>query len=84
MFGKNKYRKDLPAIDISKMQVKGMFGRVKTASRSKNEQRKLKNELMKTYPDRYYIDDLGDRNSIAPRDPLSWIDDIEMIDALLN
>ena len=82
-FGK-KLRKDLPAIDISKKKEKGFFGREKIVPRSKKEQRKLKAELVKRYPDRYFIDDLGEYNSIKPRDELSWIDDIEAFDAFMN
>jgi hypothetical protein len=44
----------------------------------------LKTELLKSYPDRYYIDDLGDYNSVKPRDELSWIDDIEAFDAFMD
>ena len=69
-FGK-KLRKDLPAIDISKKKEKGLFGREKIVPRSKKEQRKLKAELIKQYPDRYFVDDLGEYNSIKPRDELS-------------
>ena len=82
-FGK-KLQKDLPAIDISKKKEKGLFGREKILPRSKKEQRKLKAELVKQYPDRYFIDDLGEHNSIKPRDELSWIDDIEAFDAFMN
>lgn len=83
MFGK-RFRKDLPPIDISKVEVKGLFGKKKLVPRSKREQRKLKRELMQQYPDRYFIDDLNEKNSIKPRDELSWIDDIEAMDALFN
>lgn len=82
-FGK-KLRKDLSAIDISKKKVKGFFGREKTVPRSKKEQHKLKAELIKQYPDRYFVDNLGEYNSIKPRDELSWIDDIEAFDAFMD
>ena len=60
MFGrKSKLRKDLPAIDIRQKQAKGLFGRKKLVYRSKKEQRLIKQELMKQYPDRYYVDDLN-------------------------
>lgn len=39
---------------------------------------------MKQYSDRYFVDDFGEYNSIKPRDELSWIDDIEAFDALMN
>lgn len=83
MFGsnKNKLRRDIPAIDIRNKKVKGFFGGTKLVPRSKKEQRKLKYELMKQYPDRYFIDDLHEKNSV---DPLAWIDAIEMFDAFLN
>ena len=77
MFGRKKPRKDLPAIDISKKAVKGLFGKKKLVPTTKKEQRKIKAYLMQQYPDRYYIDDLNEWNSIKPRDALSWIDDIE-------
>ncbi|MDO4501420.1 MAG: hypothetical protein Q4B60_09165 [Erysipelotrichaceae bacterium] len=79
MFGRKKYRKDLPAINITKKEVKGIFGQKKLVPRSKKEQRELKRKLMEQYPDRYFIDDLREANSI---DPLDWIDRIEAINAL--
>lgn len=78
MFGKKKYRRDLPAIDITKKEVSGFLGHKKLVYRTKKEQRAVKNILMEQYPDRYFIDDLRDANSI---DPLHWIDEIEMFDA---
>ena len=51
---------------------------------SKKEQRKIKEKLMKKYPDRYYIDDLNEWNSIRQNDPLSWIDELEMIDEIMD
>jgi hypothetical protein len=84
VFGRKKPRKDLPAIDISKKKEKGLFGKTKIVPRSKKEQRKLKTELLKIYPDRFYIDDLGEYNSIKPRDELSWIDDIEAFEAFMD
>ncbi len=84
MFGrKSKLRKDLPAIDIRQKQVKGFFGRKKLVYRSKKEQRLIKQALMKQYPNRYYVDDLNEWNSIRGKDAdLAWIDEIEAIDAL--
>ena len=86
MFGrKSKLRKDLPALDIRQKQVEGFFGRKKLVSRSKKEQRLIKKELMKQYPDRYYVDDLNEWNSIRCKDAdLAWIDEIEAIDALFS
>ncbi len=83
MFGKKKLRKDLPAIDIRKKTVKGFFGATKIVPRNKREQRKIKEQLMKQYPDRYYIDDLGDWNSIK-YDSLAWIDRIEEFNAFFE
>lgn len=77
MFGGKKLRKDLPAIDITKKPVKGFFGKTKLVPTTKREQQEIKARLMKQYPDRYYVDELKEWNSIAPRDELSWIDDIE-------
>ena len=84
MFGKRKsLRKDLPAIDISRKPAKGWFGRTKLVPTTKREQREIKKKLMKQYPDRYYVDDLNEWNSIRRKDiELSWIDEIEAIDAL--
>lgn len=84
LFGKKKYRKDLPAIDISTVEVKGLFGRTKVVPRSKREQRKLKRELMQQYPDRYFIDDLKEKNSIKPIDEFSWIETLALYDALFG
>ena len=36
---------------------------------------------MKQYPDRYFIDDLHEINSV---DPLGWIDVIETMDAFME
>ncbi len=38
---------------------------------------------MKQYPDRYYIDDLGDWNSMKS-DSLAWIDRIEEFNAFME
>lgn len=81
MFGrKQKLRNDLPAIDLRKKPIKGLFGKVKWVPTTKKEQRKMKALLMKRYPDRYYADDLKEWNSY---DELQWIDRIEELDALL-
>lgn len=84
MFRKRKsLRKDLPAIDISRKPAKGWFGRTKLMPTTKREQRKIKKKLMEKYPDRYYMDDLNEWNSISRKDiELAWIDEIEAIDAL--
>lgn len=84
MLFRKKLRKDLPPIDISHKAEKGLFGRVKSVPRSKKEQRKLKALLIQQYPDRYFIDDLKEYNSIKPRDSLYWIDDLEMFDMLME
>lgn len=84
MFGKkDSLRKDLPAIDLRKKPVKGLFGRTKLVPTTEREQRKWKKSLMERYPDRYYVDDLCEWNSISGKDAdLAWIDEIEAIDAL--
>ncbi len=83
MFNKKKLRDDLPPIDITKKPVKGIFGNTKWISTSKSDQRKMKKELMKEYPDRYFLDELQEWNSID-YDPLSWIDDYEEIDIIFD
>jgi hypothetical protein len=84
MFRKRKsLRKDLPVIDISRKQAKGLFGRTKLVPTTKREQRKIKVKLMELYPGRYYVDNLNDWNSISPKEiELAWIDAVETIDAL--
>ncbi len=80
MFGKKpKLRSDLPAIDITRKPAKGMFGRTKMVPTTKDEQRRMKADLMKKYPDRYFIDDLKEYNSV--KYDLSWIDRIEAFEA---
>ena len=77
MFGlgkKRKLRDDLPAIDIRKKPVKGFFGKTKWVPASKKEQRQMKAKLMEQYPDRWFVDDLNEWNSV---DKLKWINDIE-------
>ena len=86
MFGlgkKNRLRKDLPAIVINKKRVKGLFGGTKLVAVSKSEQRKTKKILMEKYPDRYFVDDLNEWNSIN-EDKLAWIDRLEEFDAFMN
>ena len=84
MFGKkHKLKKARPAIDLRKKPVKGLFGRTKLVPMTKREQREIKKRLMERYPDRYYVDDLHEWNSISSKDiELAWIDEIEAIDAL--
>lgn len=83
MFGKKpKLRRDLPAIDITKKPVKGMFGRTKMVPTTKKEQRQMKAVLMKKYPDRYFVDDSKEYNSV--KHDLSWIDRIEGFDAFMG
>ena len=36
------------------------------------------------YPDRCFVDDLGEWDSFKPKDNLSWIDELEMLDAILG
>lgn len=79
MFGfgkKNKLRKDLPPICINRKQEKGLFGRTKLVPVSKREQRKIKKILSEKYPDRYFVDDLNEWNSVK-KDNLAWIDRTE-------
>ncbi len=85
MFGKKKkLRKDLPAIDIRTKPVKKLFGGTKWVPASKREQRAVKKQLMERYPDRYFVDDLAEWNSISGKEiDLAWIDEIEELDALL-
>ncbi len=83
MFGnKPKPRRDLPAIDITKKPEKGIFGRTKMVPTTKKEQRQMKETLMKEYPDRYYVDDLKEYNSV--KQDLSWIDCLEEFDAFMD
>lgn len=49
---------------------------------TKKEQRQMKAVLMKKYPDRYFIDDLKEYNSV--KHDLSWIDCIEEFDAFMG
>ncbi len=76
---RKKPNRKLPPIDIRKKEEKGLFGRTKLVPRPKREQRKVKTELMKQYPDRYFVDDLRDRNSVKQED---CPDDIEAFVAL--
>ncbi len=82
MFGKKKkLRRDLPAINMRKKPQKGLFRKTKWVPASKREQRKMKEQLMKQYQDRYFFDDLHEWNSV---DSLAWIDQIEEIDAFMD
>ena len=85
MFGlgkKNRLRKDLPAIVINK-KVNGLLGGTKLVAVAKSEQRKTKKILMEKHPDRYFVDDLNEWNSIKG-DKLAWIDRLEEFDAFMN
>lgn len=42
----------------------------------------MKAALMKKYPDRYFVDDLKEYNSV--KQDLSWIDRIEEFDAFMD
>lgn len=64
---KPKLRKDVPAIDIRTRTVIGLFGKEKEVVLSPRKQKKIKKELMKYFPDRFYLDDLGQWNSYIPR-----------------
>ncbi len=79
---KSKLRTDLPAIDIRKKPVKGFFGGTKWVPASKMEQRKMKEKLMKKYPDRCYIDDLEEWNSV--NDDLFWMECMEYFEVIVD
>ncbi len=79
---KPNLREDLPPIDIRKKAVKGKFGVTKMVPTTKKEQRELKARLMEQYPDRFFLDDLHERNSVTC--DLSWIDRLEDLDAFLE
>ena len=64
---KPELRKDVPAIDIRTKTVIGFWGKEKEVNLSPREQKKVKKELMKYFPDRYYLDHLGQWNSYVPR-----------------
>ncbi len=65
---KPELRKDVPAIDIRTKTVIGFWGKRKEVRLSPRKQKKIKKELMKYFPDRYYLDNLGQWNSYIPRD----------------
>ena len=44
----------------------------------------MKAVLMEQYPDRYYVDDLNEWNSTKQTDDLSWIDELEMLEAMMD
>ena len=46
---KNRLRKDLPAIDIRKKPVRGLFGKTKWVAASRKEKKKMK-AVMKKLP----------------------------------
>ncbi len=79
---KAKLRKDLPPIDIRKKTVKGFLGSKKMVPMTKKEQKKVKAELMKKYPDRYYLDDLNEWNSVDEEDCL--LDHPEIFEAFMD
>ena len=64
---KPELRKDVPAIDIRTKTVIGFWGKEKEVDLSPRKQKKIKKELMKYFPDRYYLDNLGQWNSYVPR-----------------
>ena len=82
MFGKKK-QPELPPVDIRYKIVKGFFGRKKKVATTKKEQREIKRKLLAKNPNLKFIDDLHERNSVRV-DKLSWIDEIEAIDAMLD
>ena len=64
--------------------MRGLFGKIKWVAASRKEQKKMKAKLMEKYPDRYYMDDLNEWNSTKQTDDLSWIDDLEMLEAMMD
>ena len=82
MLGRKK-EPELPPIDIRYKVVKGFFGRKKKVATTKKEQREIKRKLLEKNPHLKFIDDLHERNSVKV-DELSWIDEIEAIDAMLE
>ncbi len=81
IFGKKK-EPELPPVNIRYKIVSGFFGKKKVAT-TKREQREIKRKLMEKNPNLKFIDDLHERSSVKV-DELSWIDEIEAIDALLD
>ncbi|MGN1157471.1 MAG: hypothetical protein ACI4TK_14945 [Agathobacter sp.] len=82
MLGRKK-ELELPPIDIRYKVVRGFFGRKKKIATSKKEQREIKRKLLEKNPHLKFIDDLHERNSVKV-DELSWIDEIEAINAMLD
>ena len=80
MLGRKK-ELDLPPIRYK--VVRGFFGRKKKIATSKKEQREIKRKLLEKNPHLKFIDDLHERNSVKV-DELSWIDEIEAINAMLD
>ena len=80
---KPELRKDVPAIDIRTKTVIGFLGKEKKVNLSPRNQKKIKKELMKYFPDRYYLDNLGEWNSYVPRNRRSrdgYYDDRHLVD----
>ena len=80
---KPELRKDVPAIDIRTKTVIGFWGKEKEVNLSPRNQKKIKKELMKYFPDRYYLDNLGQWNSYVPRDQRSrdvYYDDSHLLE----
>ena len=48
-----------------------------------SRQRKTKKILMEKYPDRYFVDELNEWNSIK-EDKLAWIDRLKEFDAFMS
>lgn len=79
-----KMRDDLPPFDIRKKPVKGFLGIKKMVPTTKFEQRAIKNYLMNKYPDRYFLDDLNEFNTLPESDDSEIIDDIETLEKILK
>ena len=78
MFGKKK-KAPAPAVDVTQKLKKTWYGGKKRIPTTKAEQRKMKEAILKVYPEAIVIDDNAKRQR-----ELDWIDRIKEYDALFN
>ena len=82
MFGRKKKQQQKTMIDITQKRVKTWWGGTKLIPTTKKEQRAMKEYLQKHYPE-YIIIDTAEKKRLQRQADLQWIDDLEMLDALL-
>jgi len=82
LFGRKRKQQSKPIIDITQKRVKTWWGGTKLIPTTKKEQRAMKEYLQKHHPE-YIVIDTAEKKRLQRQVDLQWIDDLELLDALL-